>query len=108
MDGVKFAWVKFYMELAGKLMPFANNRSVLVEKIKAIFQKTGIDLPKLEDEGKVFDIDPFTTFGLFNKGITDENRIKIISAFAEEFSIVAPIPTVFKGIPVLNNQKAMF
>ena len=108
MDGVKFAWVKFYMELAGKLMPFANNRSVLVEKIKAIFQKTGIDLPKLEDEGKVFDIDPFTTFGLFNKGITDENRIKIISAFAEEFSIVAPIPTVFKGIPVLNNQKATF
>lgn len=107
-DNNKYAWVDFYMELAGKLIPFADNRSALVEKIKAIFQKTEINLPKLEEDGKVFDIDPFTTFGLFNKGITDENRIKIISAFAEEFSIEAPIPTLFKGIPVLNNQKATF
>lgn len=107
-DNNKFAWVKFYMELAGKLIPFAEDRSALVEKIKAIFQKAEITLPKLEEDGQVFDIDPFTTFGLFNKGITNENRIKIISAFAEEFSIEAPVPTLFEGIPVLNNQKATF
>ena len=108
MDDVKFAWVKFYMALAGKLIPFADKRSTLVEKIKNIFQKTAIPLPKLEEDGNVFDIDPFTTFGLFNKGITEDNRIIIIKAFAEEFAVEEPVPKVFDGIPVVNNLKATF
>ena len=108
MDDVKFAWVKFYMALAGKLKPFADNRSALVEKIKIIFQKAAITLPTLEEDGNVFDIDPFTTFGLFNKGIKEDNRIKIIKAFAEEFAVEEPVPTVFDGIPVVNNLKATF
>ena len=105
-DSKRFAWIDFYSELAGKLIPYSENHAGLVEKIKTIFQKRGRNLPKLEKEGNVFDIDPFTTFGLFNKGITTENRIKIITAFSEEFSVSAPIPTEFDGIPVLNNQKA--
>ncbi len=104
----RFAWVDYYMELADKLKPFSENRAALIEKIKKIFLKIGINLPKLEEDGNVFDIDPFTTFGLFNKGITQENRIKIITAFSDEFSVSAPIPTEFDGIPVLNNQKATF
>ena len=107
-DSNRFAWVDFYMELAGKLVPFSKNREALVEKIKKIYLKIGINLPKLEEGGNVFDIDPFTTFGLFNKGITTENRIKIITAFSEEFSVSAAVPTEFDGIPVLNNQKATF
>ena len=86
MDNEKFAWVKFYMALAGKLLPYAANRSALVEKVKAVFQKAAIPLPTLEEDNNVFDIDPFTTFGLFNKGITNDNRIKIIKAFAEVFA----------------------
>lgn len=108
MEDKRFRWADFYMELAGKLVPFSENREVLVKKIKEIYLKIGINLPKLEEGGNVFDIDPFTTFGLFNKGITTENRIKIITAFSEEFSVSAPIPTEFDGIPVLNNQKATF
>lgn len=107
-DSKRFAWIDFYSELAGKLIPYSENHAGLVEKIKTIFQKIGLNLPKLEKDGNVFDIDPFTTFGLFNKGITTENRIKIITAFSEEFSVSAPIPTEFDGIPVLNNQKATF
>ena len=107
-DNKRFAWTSFYMELADKLVPFAGDRAPLVAKIKAIFQKIEMNLPKLEKDGKVFDIDPFTTFGLFNKGISLENRIKIITGFAEEFSISASVPIEFDGIPVLNNQKATF
>ena len=103
-----FAWVNFYMELAGKLLPYAKDRGTLVNKIKGIYQETGIALPTLEKDGNVFDIDPFTTFGLFNKGITVANRIKIIKAFAKAFSVSAPVPSAFDGIPVLNNQKATF
>ena len=104
MADSRFLWVEFYMELADKLLPYKEDHAALVGKIKSVFEKAGINLPKLEKDGKVYDIDPFTTFGLFNKGITTENRIKIITAFAEEFSVDATVPVSFDGIPVLNNQ----
>lgn len=47
-------------------------------------------------------------FGLFNKGITDANRQKIIAGIAEVFDIGADQPTDFEGIPVLNNLNATF
>ena len=104
----KFAWVDFYMEFADKLLPYAEDRTPLVEMIKAVYQKIHINLPKLENEGKVFDIDPFTVFGLFNKGVTNENRIKICTALASELGVSATVPDAFDGIPVLNNQKATY
>ena len=107
-EEIRFNWIAFYMELANKLIPFNDNRPLLVSKIKTIFEHVGLNLPKLEKGGIVYDVDPFTVFGLFNKGITTENRLKIISGFSEEFGVSAPIPTNFDGIPVLNNQKATF
>ena len=107
-EEIRFNWIAFYMEFANKLVPFNNNRPLLVSKIKTIFEHVGLNLPKLEKGGNVYDVDPFTVFGLFNKGITTENRLKIISGFAEAFGVTVPIPTNFDGIPVLNNQKATF
>lgn len=104
----KFEWIEFYSELANKIIPYRNDRKTLIEKIKTVFSKSALQLPTLEKDGNVQDIDPFTIFGLFNKGITNENRIKILSAFAEELSVAAPVPTDFNGIPVLNNMKATF
>ncbi len=103
-----FAWIDFYMEFANELLKYKTDHAELVEKIKGVFSKIGMNLPTLEMNGDVYDIDPFTVFGLFNKGITDDNRIRIISGFAEEFEIASAVPTSFEGIPVLNNQKATF
>lgn len=103
-----YPWVAFYIEFANKLLAFANDRKPLVEIIKSVYEQIGINLPKLEKDGAVFDIDPFTLFGLFNKGITTENRIKIITAFAEKLGVTATVPTEFEGVPVLNNQKATY
>lgn len=103
-----YPWVAFYIEFANKLLAFANDRKPLVEIIKSVYEQIGINLPKLEKDGAVFDIDPFTLFGLFNKGITAENRIKIITAFAEKLGVIATVPTEFDGVPVLNNQKATY
>lgn len=104
----EYPWVAFYIEFANKLLAFANDRKPLVEIIKSVYEQIGINLPKLEKDGEVFDIDPFTLFGLFNKGITTENRIKIITAFAEKLGVTATVPTEFEGVPVLNNQKATY
>ena len=41
------------------------------------------------------DIDPFTIFGLFNKGITKENRLRIMSNFAKKLKNTGKITKVF-------------
>lgn len=103
-----FDWIDFYMELADKLLPYRNDRKNLIKKIKTIYSTINIRLPKLEEDNTLIDIDPFTIFGLFNKGITTANRIAILQGFAQEFSIKAAIPSSFDGIPVLNNMAATF
>ena len=105
---ITYTWVGFYIEFANKLLSFANDRKPLVDIIKNVYEQVGINLPKLEKDGDVFDIDPFTLFGLFNKGITTENRIKIITAFAEKLGVTAMVPTKFDGVPILNNLKATY
>lgn len=105
----QFDWVDFYKEFANTLLQYKNNRKILVEKVEKIYEITGIDMPTLERNKQLVDIDPFTIFGLFNKSsMTVDNRNKIISTVANLFDIKAPIPTSFDGIPLLNNQNATY
>ena len=57
---------------------------------------------------KLEDIDPFTFFGLFNKGIKNENRQLIMKELATLLEIQEVVPDSFDGIPVLNNMSAWF
>lgn len=100
-------WVSFYTEFANKLLQFSSSRDKLVALIKDVYANSGMKLPKL-DSGELIDIDPFTVFGLFNKGISDMNRMKIISEFKKLLHVEAEVPTKFDGIPVLNNLSATF
>ena len=103
------AWVPFYEELADKLLPFRADRATLVDHVRAVYEKTGAKFPTLQAKGaELSDIDPFTVFGLFNKGITDENRRKIAGTLKELLGVRADLPDEFGGIPVLNNLNATF
>lgn len=103
-----FEWVSFYKEFANVLLAYKNNRKELVEKIKKIYSNTGIDMPTL-DRPDLIDIDPFTTFGLFNKSSQKTtNRIKILEQIKQLFDIKEPVPNSFGSIPVLNNQNATY
>lgn len=108
MNKEYLTWVAFYSEFAEKLLPYMEDRKTLIEKIKAVYAAIDMRLPKLEKDNNIVDIDPFTIFGLFNKGITDANRIAILKGISQKFSVKAPVPTSFNGIPVLNNQKATY
>lgn len=101
------SWTGFYQKLADKLLAYRNDRQTLISMLNDAYSRTGMQLPKLEAD-ELNDIDPFTVFGLFNKGITDANRRKIIAVIAEVFDIGADQPTDFEGIPVLNNLNATF
>ena len=66
----------------------------------------------LHDEGgkddRFTDIDPFTTFGLFNRGISKKNRASSVALFKRLLNISAEVPSDFDGVPLLNNQKSHF
>lgn len=104
----QFDWVDFYKEFAGILRSYKNKRAELIEKVRKIYEITGLNLPTLEKDNQIVDIDPFTVFGLFNKKLTDANRLSILSAIASLFSVKTAVPTAFASIPVLNPQNATF
>ncbi len=104
----QFKWIVFYTAFATKLLEYKKDRQTLIQKLQSTYLAIGMKLPKLEKDNIPKDIDPFTVFGLFNKGITDTNRKAIIGGLISEFSVLAEIPDDFSGIPVLNNMMATF
>ena len=108
MRNNQFAWTTYYSELADKLLFYKSNRADLMQILKDEFRKLNMRYPFIENGEPIEDICPFTVFGSFNKGITDENRIAIMSAIGNNFGVKADMPQTFDGIPVLNNLKAWF
>ena len=103
-----FEWIRFYKEFALKLLEYRDKRNQLVEKVRAIYTLTDMNMPTLERENNLVDIDPFTVFGLFNKKLTDDKRIAILKAISKLFSIETDVPKSFDSLPVLNPQNATF
>ena len=113
LNNDKIEWTDFYMEFGEKLLEYKNNRSELISKIQNVFNNIDISLPTLDrdNEGNVItptDMDPFTVFALFNKQISYETRINIISGIKDEFSLKNDVPNSFHGIAVVNNLSATF
>lgn len=105
----QFTWVAFYKEFAEKLLEYKDNRDQLIPKIYNIYDETGIEMPTLEKDNQLVDIDPFTVFGLFNKlAMTNENRTKLATAVKKIFDIQAEVPRDYAGVPRLQNQNAAY
>ena len=104
----QFLWVDFYQEFAQKLVVYRDDRLDLIKKVKEIYKLSGISMPTLEKDNNLVDIDPFTVFGLFNKKLRDENRIKLLETIAKLFDLKSKVPTSFDSLPVLNPQNATY
>ena len=103
-----FNWGDIYEEFATRLLKYKNNRKGLISKIQNVYEEIDMKLPKMESNGKILDIYPFTIFGLFNKGITDDNRKRILGEIAKQFNLKNKVPSSFDGIPLVNNLSAAF
>lgn len=103
-----FTWIPFYKELSKKLLQFRNDRKPLVDWIYDNLQGYINHLKDDSHGTKVDDIDPFTTFAIFNRGITHEKRINICQKFKEYLDISAQVPEDFDAIPVMNTQRTNF
>ena len=107
---MKFTWIPYYKKFAEKLLQFSDNRDALLNLIYDHREELMANYlhDKKGEKDLCKDIDPFTTFGLFNRKINRQNRIKCIQFFKDQFNISANVPSDFIGIPILNNRKSLF
>lgn len=104
-----FTWIPFYKEFALKLLQFRNNRQPLIDWIYSNIKSEYIKHLKDAPNGRhVADIDPFTVFAIFNRGISHDKRAKICLTFKNYLNISAPVPKDFDGIPVMNTMRSNF
>lgn len=104
-EDVRFKWTQFYEAIADSLIAYADKRADLTKFVLEL-AKTH-ELSYLHDKG-LEDIDPFTVMGIFNRGMTDENRQRLASDIADFLKVDIEIPATFEAIPILNNQKSCF
>ena len=113
VDKRRFKWTRFFEAVASKLLGFIDKREELITEIHAIASRVA-GLSNLQDQfrdgttGPLKDICPFTAMGIFNRGITDDNRKAIAAELARYLGVQEPVPDSFEGIPILNNQRSWF
>src|ERR1035441_3503609 len=104
-----FTWTPIYKELAKALLPFKNRQPDLVRILDEIKQ-TGVPIIRLVDAPDpattppLTTIDPFTFFAAFNRGLTNQNRMAILTTLKEKFRLNSAVPADFSGVPVVDNK----
>lgn len=105
---MKYDWIDIYQEFANRLLDYKRNRKELIKILQEIYVELNLNYP-LKDGNEVGkDVCPFSVMGIFNKHISESNRINILSKIKEKFNLKANVPTDFSGIPILNNMRSMF
>ena len=108
-----FTWIPLYKELAHCLVEWENRQSELIAMLEEL-RSAGLTITPLmdrDDDGGTFllqEIDPFTFFGVFNRGILEEKRIAILTEVKKRLGAHSRLPEDFDGLPVLNNQRSWF
>ena len=108
-----FTWMPIYQELAKKLMDWEDRQEQLISFLEEL-REQGYVITPLNDkdhDGARFllkEIDPFTFFGVFNRGIRHDQRIAILARIKQLFELKSDLPDDFDGLPILNNLKSWF
>lgn len=108
MIDMTFTWIPFYKELAQKFLQFKDDRTPLVNWIYDNLQGYLNHFKDGSDGRPMPDVDPFTVFAIFNRGITHDKRIDICEKFKMFLGVSASVPQDFEGIPVMNTQRTNF
>lgn len=106
-----FSWIPIHREAIRKIIEYRKNQKELLTILREMKQK-GLKVIKLQDEGAkgqsipLAEIDPFTFLATFNRGLTEENRQENWKYLKARWSLKAPVPDDFKGIPTLFNMRS--
>jgi len=109
----RFSWVPAFRALAEAVLDYEARQPELIQ-ILAQLKEEGVPITGLQDRlggGELAPlevIDPFTLFASFNRGITDQHRLRIIAKLCERMGLEVDQPADFDGVPVVNNQSTWF
>lgn len=107
----QFTWIEIYQELADVLSGWQDRQTDIIAFLEDMRAKN-YTITALQDKNRagerflLTEIDPFTFFGVFNRGIRDDQRIAIIAEIKRHFQLQSPVPADFSGLPILNNQQS--
>ncbi|HND47711.1 MAG TPA: AAA family ATPase, partial [Anaerolineales bacterium] len=109
----QFTWTPLYQELAKELVNWQSRQGDLITFLEGLRANDYVITPFMDrdENGERFpltEIDPFTFFGVFNRGIKKEQRIAILAEMKKFFGLSSSLPVDFDGIPVLNNMSSWF
>lgn len=111
----KFTWVLLYEELAQALLRYKEDRTELVEwiyedlgKVTRADGQSLVAYLKQKDGSRIFDIDPFSVFAIFNRSTSWENRTELLTHFKKKFRLTSTIPSDFNGIPTVDARRSFF
>lgn len=108
-----FSWIPIHEETARTLV----QRHLKGEDILAVVREMndrGLTVISLDDKDgagqtvPLSQIDPFTFFANFNRGIKESNRRENWAFLKERWHLSSPIPSDFAGIPVAHNMQSWF
>lgn len=101
-------WPAFFQEMADKILEYKDRREELAHIVTDAYKKAGRK-PFKSLQGQLVDMDPFTVFATFNRGIGIETRKDLATAYKELLDIESPVPDDgYVGVPVLNNMLSAF
>ena len=105
---MRFGWIDVYKQFSEKLLEFKDNRKELIRIVEKSFADIGMKMAKMDRDGELIDIDPFTVMALFNKNSSSEDsRRKIFCKLAENLGMNLSVE-FFDGIPTVNAMNATF
>ena len=108
-----FSWKPIYAEITAKVAEFESENQKLAELMIRLHQG-GFKVSPVVDEDPegndtpLSETDPFTFIAIFNRGVTNTNRIAILQELKNEWKLTASLPTDFDGLPVVNAQNSWF
>src|SRR6188474_97017 len=107
-----FTWKPIHKEAVRRILSFSEAQQQLLAVLREMNQK-GLKVISLDDktaEGPVplAEIDPFTFFASFNRGITEDNRKDEWRFLKQKWNLSSAVPEDFAGIPIVHNMKSWF
>ncbi len=107
---MSFTWIPLYEDLATRIIDYEKRQPELLAFLRELKAEGLLMVRLVEDDERtpLTDIDPFTFFAVFNRGVTDENRKAILVRMREFFGSAAALPDDFDGIPLADNKQSWF
>lgn len=108
-----FSWKPIYAEITARLLEFESENSTLAKLIVKMHAR-GLKVSSVIDQNpkgqniELDETDPFTFMAIFNRSVTNENRVAILQELKNEWQMKADVPTDFDGLPLMNSQNSWF